>query len=668
MGYSNPFASTNTTYQPYQSAQQQANTYNNPLGNNPTTSTGWRPPTTSTTSYSGQGGGAISTNPYGTYNRSLPGTYNPSTGSYGGITMSDYQGPPGGGPASNPGTTWDNYPGSQQQQPQYDPNDPSIDFIDNNGQPHYNPQYGQDNNNNTHSTPAPQTSGEYGGYPTPGQNTPNPSTTPNIPGMQYPMPNIVMPGQQQPTTGQPGATGQPGWGTPWTYQQWMAMSPEDQTKANNYMAIQAQMGQGGQNAYQYNQDYNAAQTRWAAEFGRGVTQDQYQMGLSDRQLQEQIRQADLAQGNWSNEYNFNTGMANRQLGNQQYEFGQNMQLQQGQLNLATLSQQQQHDIATGRLTLDQVAQQQNNALGQGRLSLDTLSQQQRHQIETGQLTLAQVAQQQNNAIAQGRLASDTQQWQGAQGIDRFRAQNDLTLGQRGLDIQGLQANNQNAQFYAGQNQQNQQFGQTLAFERQRNAEQYGLAVTNQQLEAELGRGRLASDTQQWQGAQGIQRQGQQMQDAQYYAGLGQANSQFGRQMNLEELQANRSFGINSRAQSLAERSQTEDTGFKYANLQQAAQMEAARQGVDVMQIMNTKEYQDAQTQIEREKLAQQGGLGGRELDIRQFETMAQQQYQQQQLAQQFQIEQMRLAAQKEQAALQSTGRLRAPKSRWLRSS
>jgi hypothetical protein len=594
--------------------------------------------------------------------------------------MSDYQGPPGGGPASNPGTTWDNYPNTQQPNTSYP--GPQADYQNPDGTWHINQQYGQSGGGGSTSS-APQTGG---GLPRDDHNA-TPGGLPRdeyrpapnggvIPGMQYPMPGLVMeqPGQgggpttTTPTPGQPGATGQPGWGTPWTYQQWMAMSPEDQTKANNYMAIQAQMGQGGQNAYQYNQDYNAAQTRWAAEFGRGVTQDQYQMGLSDRQLQEQIRQADLAQGNWSNEYNFNTGMANRQLGNQQYEFGQNMQLQQGQLNLATLSQQQQHDIATGRLTLDQVAQQQNNALGQGRLSLDTLSQQQRHQIETGQLTLAQVAQQQNNAIAQGRLASDTQQWQGAQGIDRFRAQNDLTLGQRGLDIQGLQANNQNAQFYAGQNQQNQQFGQTLAFERQRNAEQYGLAVTNQQLEAELGRGRLASDTQQWQGAQGIQRQGQQMQDAQYYAGLGQANSQFGRQMNLEELQANRSFGINSRAQSLAERSQTEDTGFKYANLQQAAQMEAARQGVDVMQIMNTKEYQDAQTQIEREKLAQQGGLGGRELDIRQFETMAQQQYQQQQLAQQFQIEQMRLAAQKEQAALQSTGRLRAPKSRWLRSS
>ncbi len=594
------------------------------------------------------------TNPYGSgsYNTSYPTSYNsPTAGTSKGGTPISGQYPTTWRPTYqydqnqfNPNqystnTTWNPGPGAtvpNPQQPSYNPNDPSIDYINPDGTPHYNPQYGQNNNNNQQQQP----NGGNMGVP---RDNPPPVNVGRPRDGDYPPP--TNPTGQQPSGGA-------NWNMPFNWQNYSGLPQDQKADYNNYLANYLQFNQGQQNAYQWQGDQAAQRYQFDTNIGVQKDQNEFQKWLNTQQLGQQKQNDQVAYNKWLQEYNFNTGMANKEFGQKQYEFGATFGLQQQ-------GQQQQYGLDKRKQDLAEVANNQNYNLGQRQAALQEL-QALNQNTQFGQ-GLDFQKQQETNRTTQFNQGLDFQKWQANQqfGLDDRKQKlaeiaNDqnYSIAQRQAANQELQTLNQNTQFNQGLDFQKWQAGQQFGLDDRKqklaevaNNQNYDIAQRQaafQELQGlrdyEISQGNLAVNQQQVGN-----------QNTQFWGNLNQQNQQFGRTAALQEWQAQ------------------QDSDYKRASLQQAAVEESNRTGISIQQLMQSAKYQDAQTQIERDRLAQTGGLESRGLDIRQYETMAQQQYQQQQLAQQFQIEQMRLAAQKEQAALASTGRLQAPRARWLRS-
>ncbi len=584
-------------------------------------------------------------------------------GAYGGVTMSDYQGPPGGGPPSNPGTTWDNYPqqgggqssggGSGMPTPNPDPyNHPEYDYINPDGTPHVNPQYGQGGGGGggqqapggglgrDGELPAtqPGTSGpgaardDYRGNPPPGA-TPPPGTPGAVPG-QYAL----------------------------TWAQYAAMPPEQRAAYDAYNAGQVPYQQLQYNQGNTQQQYGEDVRRWDLNYNSQQQQQQYENVNTDRQMQ-------LAE--WQQKYNELSGNRNYDLEAQMA--GHTREMDQQNLDLQRLQNQQQYGLAldnqqlqdyvqrsgvanTSRMTTaqiqDMLAQQElgrgNLALGQGRLASDTQQWQGAQQLqgqglvnemlrwqgdsalqgELGRGNLANDTRRISNdyQLGQGRLASDTQQWQGAQRLQGRSIDNDLFLGRGQLE--------------------NQRSGIANEMTRWRG---------DNALATELGRGNLANETQSirnqfalGQGDLDVRRQGQ-SQDYELGRGNLALQGELGRgNLAVQQQQANQDFQI------------------RQGQLNQQADQFAKQLGLDTEQVRNTRWYQEQQAGIERERLAQTGQLGNRGLDVEEYTAHQNVLAEQARRAQEAVLAREQMGSQERMNLMSTFGRLQAPQSRVIR--
>lgn len=200
------------------------------------------------------------------------------------------------------------------------PHDPSIDFIDENGQPHYNPQYGQSNNNG---------GGGGGGQPPPtsGEGPP-----------------LYLPGQQPPTNSvgglvQQGGQGQmpanggwTGWGI--SQQQYEAMNPEQRAIYDQWMAgyLPGQIAQWNQQGTEWNRNQDAY--RWGVTNQQGQTQQTWENKMAENQFGLTKDQAD-----------FQKWLAQQNLGLEQQGLGHQIWKDKETLDFEKLKNTQQYGLA-----------------------------------------------------------------------------------------------------------------------------------------------------------------------------------------------------------------------------------------------------------------------------------------------------------------------------------
>jgi hypothetical protein len=336
------------------------------------------------------------------------------------------------------------------------------------------------------------------------------------------------------TSGEGGAPPQymgPNWQMPFNAQQYLGMNPQQQQTANNWMANWMQGTQGQQNAYQYEQDRAQAALQYAQQHGLNVMQFMAQQGISEQQLKMAQEAQQFNQQNtqayqnmdYSNMY-FNQRMQQQQFEQQQNQWGAGHVLQQQQqghqqgmdykqLALAQLQTEYNQAIATGNLELAQKTQAQAYQIQQGRLGLDTVvAQNQNEQFRLGQANemtrFGQTMDYQNRgqtldeAFRRAQLGQDDSQFtrnlafqQQGQTLDEAfrRAQ----MGQQ-YDMFGREMGFKEKQF--GQSQY--EFEAQQDFEKMRNAQQFQLAVSDQELDYMIQTGQLDLSQQQF----GLQQQ------------------------------------------------------------------------------------------------------------------------------------------------------------------
>jgi len=584
-----------------------------------------------------------------------------------GYGTSDYQGPPGQGPPSNPGNSWDNYPdqGGQQQQPNTQYPGPQADYQNPDGTWHINPQYGQDNNGNGGQQQPQQGAGGglgrnlYPGEPGYG----DPATGPGMDRNLYPgEPGYVAPGP--PTSGEgpgvPGSTppatgGRTDWGLTWP--EYNALPPDQKAAYDQYIATYVPGNQ-----YQTNKQQEAAKfaedtRRYNEQTQSGLIQQGFNNDITQRQLAEAI-----TQGDWSRHMgDLNYGLESQGLQHQisQDQFGNTIATGRlGNETNLTNAQVAQIKAQTG-IDIGKLANETNMTTAQianmlfeqgistGKLGNETkLTAAQIADME-GNRRIAERAQGLSETVGLGNLGNNTRMttaqindMAAKQGIDagKLRNENKMTdaqiqdmLFQRGISTgklgnETLLANAQAANWKG-------QLGLDTELGRGRLANETGMTqaqISDMRgrlgLDTELGRGRLANET----GRLGLDTE------------LGRGDQRL------------REKEINNRAY-VDERS-----------LNQNAQKLANDYGVSMEQIKATKWYQQQQVKIEQDRLAQTGQLGNRGLDVQEFtahESAAEAIRRREQEAA-IAREQMRS---NEQMNLMSTfGRLQAPSARMIR--
>jgi hypothetical protein len=372
--------------------------------------------------------------------------------------------------------------------------------------------------------------------------------------------------------GPPGGGG--GMGMPFTQAQYMSMNPEQRAQANDWMANNMSYAQFGHNAYTGERDFNQAAGQWGLTFAQQQANDAYNQQFAEKQWGGQRQDAAQAQVNWANQFNYEQGMGNRQMTlqeenaiRQQQQWGaghvlaQNQQgHQQGmdikQHQLAQLSEEHDYYVATGQLDLAKKTQDQYYNIQQGRLGLDTVvAQRQNEQFYAGQANemtqhrdrfgLEQELGRGNLALQQNRFGLESELGRGGLALEqelgrgnlalqqnRFGLESELGRGNLALEQElgrgGLAL--QRDQFGQGQ----YEFGAQMDFDKQKNAQQYGLAVSDQELDWLMQTGQLDLARQQF--GQGQYEFGQEfgLQQAQFGQGQYEFDRQMAQQMAIEQ--------------------------------------------------------------------------------------------------------------------------------------
>jgi hypothetical protein len=399
----------------------------------------------------------------------LPGRDDPSSGpTYGGVGM-------------NPGA-----PGPQgANQDWYNP-DTGQWVMANQQATGWIPPYGGLSN------PAPQTSGEGG----------TGGATGGAPGSGY-----------------PGPMGYGQWGVMPEFTAYAGMNPQNQSAYNNWMAQNIALRQSGQNAYQYEQDRAQAALQFAQSNGLNWAQFAQQAGLSERQIimAEEAQRQNLNnqyayQGMDRNRLEFEQEMARLQNTQQQQQWGAGHVLAQAQQghqqgmdvkNLALAQLKEEHDyyVQTGQLDLAKKTQDQYYSIQQGRLGLDTVANQRANeQFYAGQANemtrFNQGLDWQKNQFGQemglrrDQFGLESELGRGNLALQQNRFGLEDYLGRGNLALE-QELGRGNLALQQGRFAQDQfEFGAQMDFEQQKNAQQFGLAVSDQELDWMVQTGQL----------------------------------------------------------------------------------------------------------------------------------------------------------------------------------
>ncbi len=324
-------------------------------------------------------------------------------------------------------------------------------------------------------------------------------------GWQAPYPGMPGSGTGQ-TSGEGGAPagmGGPNWQLPFNAQQYLAMNPQQQQTANNWMANWMQGTQGQQNAYQYEQDRAQSALQYAQQHGLNVMQFMAQQGISEQQL----KMAQEAQ-----QFNQQNTQAYQNMDYSNMYFNQRMQELQ--------NKQQQQQWGAGHV-LQQQAMGHQQMMDSKNLQLNQLKEEHDYYVQTGQLDLAKKTQEQYYNVQQQRLGLDT------------------VIAQR-----------QNEQYYAGQANEMTRFNQGLDWQKNQFGQEMGLRRDEFGLEAELGRGNLALQQGRF-GLEGELGRGNLALEQELGRGnlalqqgrFGQEQFEFGAQMDFEKQKNYQQFGL-----------------------------------------------------------------------------------------------------------------------------
>jgi hypothetical protein len=551
-------------------------------------------------------------------------------GMYGGgdpTSTADVNRPPGYG------TTTDNnnnQPGSQQQtggsgqtSPNPDPyNQPWVDYINADGTPHINYQYGNSGHTGGYGGGGGQTSGE-GSYWFP-QTAPNPNST--IPGVQTgtnPNGTPIYPGSGQQQQQNP-------YSLPFNWQQYASAPAEQRPVAQEWAQMQLPYQQFMQNSMQYGMDFVEAQRRWDMQYGQTAANDAWNQQFAGRQQTAAEQAQQFAQGNWLAQFAHTS-----QMDNQQYGLQQQAQALQAELGRAGVDQAQQ------KIIMDDWMNRQNVQLQQTQLGQQDWMNRQNVQLQQSQMSQEQGQWSKEHAL-------NTIQNQQQYGLQQQAQALQAELGRAGVDqaqqkiIMDDWMNKQNVKLQQQQlGQQQVQFGQTFGLQSLQAQREYELAQQAQQFKyTELEKQASQVAAQQGIDLEQVRNQGwYQQQQADI------ARQQLAQESELTRWRTGQELGFNR------EQLQTE-TGYKYAQLQQQAQLEARRQGIDLQQVQNTGWYQQQQAAIAREQMGQEG-------------TLARERMAQEDALTRWRTGQ-ELAAQREAAAYSAFGRAQNPSARWLR--
>lgn len=548
-------------------------------------------------------------------------------------TYGSGQGAGSGSTASNT----NNQPGSQQQtrgsgqtSPNPDPyGQPWVDYINADGSPHINYQYG----NPYHHT---GNSGGGGGGQTSGEGVPG-YWQGLMPQNQPPKPMNTIPVQvgtdsngipiyNNPygqTSGEGSYGGQqqyPGmqqnYGLPFDWAGWAGATPADQQTAQGYAATLLPFMQHGQNVYTDNRDFNAMENRYWAGFGEEVANNVFNRNFADRQQGAAEQQQQYAQLLGRDQFNHTQNMDYRNFGLQEQAADLQAELGRGDLAeriRASLAGEglrgRELDIATNRL------------MQEGNQFYAKLAQE-GNQFES-QLGFDKYRNEQQYGLQKGSLAENIRAAKVAEG---FRGQelelevqkeiNRTNQFNRQMSQEEKLAGNELAYKYAGLGQEGAIARERMGLDERLANQDVGYRYSALNQEGDLSREQM-----------GLQRE---LSGAEIDLARWRTGQELG--FNREELQA--------------------DTSYKYANLQQQARQVAAQQGIDLQQVQNTAWYQQQQAAIAREQMGQETMLTR--------ERMAQEN-----ALTRWRTEQ-ELAASRENTAMQAFGRSMMPNTRWLR--
>jgi hypothetical protein len=305
-----------------------------------------------------------------------------------------------------------------------------------------------------------------------------------------------------------GVGGGSGYGMPFSLQQYMGMKPEEQAAANNYMATQMPYLQFADNQATGAQDRAQAALQFALQYGLNVEQVAIQNGISQQQL-EMAKEAQRQ--NLNNQYAYQMMDKNRLEFEQDFQNRQNIQEQQ-RWGAGHVLQQQQQGHQQGmdykQLALAQLKTEYDQAIATGNLALAQKTQEQYYNIQQQQVGQAAVDSQRQNEQYYFGQANDMTKYNLGLGWEKDKYGQGLAwekdqFGQtmawdkdkygQGLAWekdqfgQGLawekDKYGQDMGFkYSQLGQQGYEFDTQMGFEQQKNAQQFGLAVSDQELD------------------------------------------------------------------------------------------------------------------------------------------------------------------------------------------
>jgi hypothetical protein len=489
----------------------------------------------------------------------------------------------------------------------------------------------------------------------------------------------------------PGATGRDGLGNP-TYPQMSNNNPggggggqggipgrDDPGSGPNYGAVGMTPGPAGTQGA--NQDYydpvtgqwimaNQQATGWLPPFNglsnpapqtsgeggtggvpAGMAGPNWQMPFNAQQyLGMNPQQQQTANNLMANTLQYNQGQQNAYQYEQDRAQSALQYAQQHGLNVAQFMAQQ--GISEQQLKMAQEAQQFNQQNTQAYQNMDYSNMYHNQNMNTRQQDWAE----KQGLWGQQNWGADYVMRQNQMGHQQGMDSKQFAEGQRQFDTgQG----NWQSQFGEGQRQFNQQFG----LQQRGQEQQYGLDMR-----------RLASDTEQWQGAQGIQRQGQLNELDMFGRNLGENQRQFNVGQNNEMDRFGRTLGQQQHefGATLGQRQHEYNTDMGFKQQQFGQQQYEFGAQMDFEQQKNAQQFglavsdqeldwlvQTGQLDLQRQQFGQGQYEFGAEMGQRSYEFDAQQR-------QQMAIEQARLAQAEKAANVAAVGRTLAPSAKWLR--
>jgi len=430
-----------------------------------------------------------------------PGTWNPQTGQFNGVTMSgtapqnpngkppgtgtggqNQPGNSGGGPGQNAGGNQplpprpgmhDNGNGTYQSDDGKVTYDANGNRLDSNGNIAQGGGGGGGGGGN-------QQGGGNGGLPRDADN----GGLPRDSGMDNP--GLYQPGgPMNPTSGEgggPGGGGGGGWAPPpsgpgnsgpsyyvdqngnlqmapgnfgnmMSYGQFAGMTPEAAAGYQNYMAMQTSLQQQAQSAYENQRTADLGMQQFGMNFGLQAQGQQFEQGMQTDQWGEQKRLNQVAEGVDVRNFGENVKRADQQYGLQTQAAALADKIQSGQLNIQSLLANHTISNEDKQQALAEVTQRQNNANANRGMDIQTRGQDIQLQGQNQQFQLGTRAQNLADKIQTGTL--NIQQMLASHTIsneDKQQALAEITQRQnnqntnRSLDIQ---QQGQNQQFTLG---------------------------------------------------------------------------------------------------------------------------------------------------------------------------------------------------------------------------